>query len=522
MAVVLKSEAKEEIIKEYNRAIEKNQVPANIKKILAGKYNISIKAIRKILKNAESKLITNNQKSVNTSLSKIYIFTSWDIRVGIDKNFVKLLLQVAEQYNAQIVISCLNDKDYDYLIAAIQKLKITDDISKSFFIPFADFPLNENLQYKHVQNNYSAYSPIASWEGVFNKSTVVNGLVKDLKTEKSNIFCKQIMSTGSIGKLNARYEDYDLVENRKEFDKRWAQVNKSSKAMTLAQEAVEPSALIIDIADSKIYFTRYITKKKDTYLYDRNLKFTLGKKPEKIKPKSLVIGDWHSIETCPLNLKAIQEIAKEYQPESAILNDFISFNGINHHEWLDYVNVIKAPTLEQEKAVAVEHLDLLEKLFPKTYYLSSNHDAFLSKFLMDETKYKLNIHNYKTALDLRSWTMDTGKHPIIKFLDLDKRPKIQFISESQDLSIAGITVKHGHEGLLGQKAGFRTMAKAYNYKYVQGHLHTLDIFRGAAMCGTSSKLRLGYNKGLSNWLQAHLLLYEDGTVQNITVIDGRW
>jgi hypothetical protein len=253
------------------------------------------------------------------------------------------------------------------------------------------------------------------------------------------------------------------------------------------------------------------------------LKFVYGKvKPEIIRPKTLIIGDFHSIETCPKNLQALTEIAKEYRPEIGVLHDFSSLLSINHHEWHDYKNVIKAPTLEFEQIDANKNLDYIEKLFPKLMYICSNHCNFLTTFLADETKYKLNPQNYKKALELRMWQLETNRHPIIKFLELDKRKKVTFVGQHQDLIICGNVHKHGHEGLLGQKAGFKAMAKAYCYKYCQAHLHGLEIYAGAAQAATSSKLRLGYNNGISNWQNGHLLEHVDGTFQHINVYEGRW
>lgn len=529
MSIILKAEVKDKIKVEYQTELDKNkEVAAVIKKKLAGKYNISIKTIRKILSSASDKK-SKVAEPDNKSKAKTYIITSWDIRTSIDPKFIDILTQLAKYYQAELYIQNLSSKNNDDWFVSATKKKCKQDLvtelAKYLFQFVGDESLSSNLQFKQIDVSPTAASVISGFEGIFDKSTILCGLIKELKTEKSLVVGKQIMSTGSIGKLDAKLEDYNLLPpaDFSELEKVWNRTKENTKAFQVAKELIEPSALIVDVVDDKVFFTRFITMRKSGVVYDRNLKFSYGKtKPEVIRPKALIIGDFHSIETCPKNLQAITDIAKEYKPEVAILHDFTSFLSINHHEWNNYINVIKAPTLEAEWIDANKNLDYLETLFPKTYYICSNHCNFLTTFLADETKYKLNPQNYKKALELRIWQLETNRHPIIKFLELDKRKKVTFVSQHQDLILCGNVHKHGHENLLGVKAGFKTMAKAFNYKYVAAHLHGVEIYAGAAQAGTSSKLRLGYNSGgVSNWVNGHVLEYEDGTFQHVIVLDGK-
>lgn len=522
MSVVLKTEVKEKIKTEFLNSTEPAAV---IKKKLASKYQVNIKTIRRIVS-----VVDKNTKIAESKKAKTYIITSWDVRTSIDPKFIDILCQLRDYYKAEIYIQNLNSSYNDeWFVASLKKkcnASLTRKLSEHLYQFEHEEVLNNNLQFKSINVSPTATTVLSGLEGVFDKSTILCGLIKELKTEKSLVAGKQIMSTGSIGHLNAKLEDYSNLDAEEftKLEKVWNRTKENTKAFQVAKELIEPSALIVDTVDDKTFFTRYVTMRKSGTVYDHNLKFSYRKtKPTVIRPKVIMLGDYHSIETCPKNLQAITEIAKEHKPEIAILNDFVTFLSINHHDWHDSAKVIKAPTLEEEYEDANRNLDYLEKLFPKIYILQSNHCNFLTKFLADETKYKLYPQNYKKALELRLWALENNKHPVIKFLNLNKRKNVTFVSESHDLILCGNVHKHGHEGLLGQKAGFKTVARAFNYKYVAAHLHGIEVYGGATQAATSSKLRLGYNSGgLSNWINGHVEEYDDGTTQHIIVLDGKW
>ena len=51
-----------------------------------------------------------------------------------------------------------------------------------------------------------------------------------------------------------------------------------------------------------------------------------------------------------------------------------------------------------------------------------------------------------------------------------------------------------------------------------GHYHSPGRKDGALAVGTSTKLRMGYNKGASSWLQSHVIIHNDGRAQHISFI----
>jgi hypothetical protein len=58
-------------------------------------------------------------------------------------------------------------------------------------------------------------------------------------------------------------------------------------------------------------------------------------------------------------------------------------------------------------------------------------------------------------------------------------------------------------------------------KAVIGHSHTAGKFKNMTQMGTTSKLRMGFNKGPSSWIHCSALVYKNGQVQLINSIDGK-
>jgi len=80
---------------------------------------------------------------------------------------------------------------------------------------------------------------------------------------------------------------------------------------------------------------------------------------------------------------------------------------------------------------------------------------------------------------------------------------------------------HGDKGPNGSRGSVKSMEVSYGQS-ITGHSHTPEIVRGAWQTGTSTYLKLGYNKGASSWLQSSCLLYKDGSRQLINVINGKY
>ena len=95
--------------------------------------------------------------------------------------------------------------------------------------------------------------------------------------------------------------------------------------------------------------------------------------------------------------------------------------------------------------------------------------------------------------------------------------RVFWLENDETLNINGVELaQHGHLGANGAKGNLNTYRKAYK-KSVSAHTHTPRIKKGAFSVGTTTKLKLDYTKGLSNWLNAFALVHENGCVQLVNI-----
>jgi hypothetical protein len=451
---------------------------------------------------------------ISAEWPKSYIITSWEIRVRPNRKFIACLEQMAKAYDAELILVPCNESDINYL---------PDVLKDKFNVVTDTFKLNENLQLRYVETSALLQSPLSGHTGAYSEvTTILPGLVKELRTEPSQHYVKQLISTGSVGYLDARGKDYGDVEGDKDFNKRWRTVasRRNGKTTAIAENYVEPSALIVDVLDRKTFLTRFVSSKKPGVVYDLNNRFT-PEGYEKCQPSALVIGDSHAYEIDEDAYRATKEMIRVFNPKEVVLNDFFSGVSINHHEMMDAVKMHNQPSLREEADVTITMLKELSRISNKLIYLQSNHDNFLTTFLnMNDRMWRLN-RNYELACGLQFYRANTQQHPIVKLLELNKFDNLEFVTEKDNHYVGKVLVKHGHEGQLGGRTGFQTLARTYNY-YVQGHTHTPAVFRNAMCVGLTAKLDLEYNIGASNWLHANGLIHEDGSSQLLPIIYGQW
>jgi len=83
---------------------------------------------------------------------------------------------------------------------------------------------------------------------------------------------------------------------------------------------------------------------------------------------------------------------------------------------------------------------------------------------------------------------------------------------------------HGHKGSHGARGGgAKSREITGGGKSITAHSHCMEIFGDTYIAGTSSLLNLPYTLGgASAWIAANAVLYENGVVQMIPVINGHW
>lgn len=450
---------------------------------------------------------------------KTYIFTSWEIRTDPSDEFLGILHQMEKHYNAEVFIIPVWPEDLKYIPPKL----------KEFNILSSDLKLNSNIFFKYVPTHALVVSPLTGWKGAFpDTSVIIPGLIKEMITEPSHRLAKQLMSTGSVGRLNPNITNYKHLENYDEsekriFDKRWNSVvnRRAGRVYAVAQEYTLPSALVVNILDDKTFLSRYVTMEKTGVVYDMNLKFTYGEsKPEISRPSALYKGDTHVYQMDEDVWEVTGKMIDFFDPDAVVVGDFMDFSSANWHGMDDASIFTKAPTIEEERDITRKRLVEICKRARKVFYDQSNHDNFIIKYLKNENNYKFN-YNYAICLELRAAQLRDNRHPVVKLLDMDSIPNLEFVPEDSNHSISGVTNIHGHQTVSGRPAGFRSLAQIYN-RVMMGHGHSPKIWRNAVMVGTGSKLQMDYNTGLDGWLHCNGLIHPDGSTQLLPIIGKRW
>ena len=306
----------------------------------------------------------------------------------------------------------------------------------------------------------------------------------------------------------------------------------SERTAYVAEEDHQLGALIVEIKDNKRYFFRHVQIEPSGNVVDLG-RYYQGDRTSHLPPEIFSIGDWHSGETDPLAKKAWFGCSKFTGCKTWILHDLFNGKSINHHEKDNLVTLAKRALsgnllLENEfKQCAKDLVEIIEKGI--TPVISrSNHDDFIDKWLMsgdfiqDPYNSRIGCDLFKAKLD----GLNTLKHGIENFGAFPKKywDKVRWLERNEDFKIAGIEYgAHGDKGANGSKASIQGLENGYG-RGTFGHAHTPCIVRGIYVNGTSSYLKVDYNKeeGPSSWLNSSTLGYANGSRQMIFEIDGEF
>ena len=151
----------------------------------------------------------------------------------------------------------------------------------------------------------------------------------------------------------------------------------------------------------------------------------------------------------------------------------------------------------------------------------SNHNDFLDRFLKNSDWRKST--NRAKYLELANIVMQ-GHAPkgIIPYLLDANTENVTSIGYNDSYRVFGWELGlHGDFGNAGSR-GSVIQFKNLNTKTITGHQHSPQREDGSIVAGTLTKLRLGYNKGLSSWMQGVVVMYPNGKCSHIHFINNRF
>lgn len=302
--------------------------------------------------------------------------------------------------------------------------------------------------------------------------------------------------------------------------------------------------LVVEIIDETHYNVRNLRALKNGKFADLGREYDGNKKSKKLKVDSLILGDMHWGEHDEKTVQANYEMIKFFKPQKIFLHDYFNGHSVNPHEKLNFLlrtREYKRGKLSLEAELEADYKELvnLSKLAgskTEIYLVASNHHLFLSRYLnsglwLGQDLWNAEICSYlfaqATGLTLSENEIDDStfliKEGMKKFGKLPKN--INFLRYRDNLRRHGFQLaSHGDKGKSGGRGGnAKSRAVTGGGKSITGHSHSMEIYGDTYIVGTSSRRDLPYTLGYgSSTIAANAVLYDNGLVQMLPIIEGKW
>lgn len=244
---------------------------------------------------------------------------------------------------------------------------------------------------------------------------------------------------------------------------------------------------------------------------------------------SVVFGDLHIGSHCTESVSLACDIANRVEAKNVILHDVLDSKSINHHEEKNPFRLLEKEesgedNLEEELEYTLLELKALTKRVKSATFhnIASNHNDFLDRWLRDVDWRK--VRNKKMYLELAN-IVAKGKAPkgVFNYLVSDRiGNRVNTYAYGDSLRIKNWELAlHGDYGANGSRGGINQF-KNLSTKTITGHTHSPRREDGSIIVGTLTKLRIGYNTGLSSWMNGVVLIYPNGKATNIHFINNKY
>jgi len=277
--------------------------------------------------------------------------------------------------------------------------------------------------------------------------------------------------------------------------------------------------------DGDDFHVRQVTADENGSFYDLELTVYDGFVEKHNEPTVIVFGDLHLGETNEEVLKVSFDMASKLKCNQIILHDAFNGHSISHHERNNPFQLLKRE--EDGTDSLFEELFNLSEFFeshPEYIFgvVRSNHCEFLDRWLSDvdwrKSKNKMAYLQLATSL-----AFDKDNKGVIPMYLKEVGVTNAFclgIDDSLRVLDWELGV-HGHIGANGSRGSAIQYAQM-NTKTVTGHTHSPIRLDGHLSVGTLTHLRVGYNKGLSSWLNSNVVIYPNGKAQHVHIINNKY
>ena len=276
--------------------------------------------------------------------------------------------------------------------------------------------------------------------------------------------------------------------------------------------------------DGDVFHVRQVTADKDGNFCDLFKKVENGVVSGIDSCKGIVFGDVHIGDHDEEAIKLSFEIAERLHPEVIVLHDIFNGTSVNGHEKKDPFQLLLRE--ENNQWSLKKEVKEMKKWFSEHdqynyVVVRSNHDEFLDRWLKNDdwrkSSNKLSYLKYATILA-------EGKAPkgIIPYVLEKSFDNVLCLGIDDSFRIEGWECGvHGHLGANGSK-GSVVQFKNLNTKTITAHTHSPSREDGNVCVGTLTHLRVGYNQGISSWLQSNVIIHNNGKAQHVNIIKNKY
>ncbi len=434
---------------------------------------------------------------------RIYVITSAVAGQKLHKTFIKSIETYCGVRNAKLIALPMrgaNSKDEEY------DEDVLEQLSDSFY---TDFTFNSNIEAFDIGLSPSQVNPLTGIQRVTKKSSVIVASPKQSleSIPRSNTQLPYLLcSTGAITLSN--YND--------------------NRVGMIAEEDHVIGALVLEIENDKIFHIRQIQAGAEGEFYDLDTKYMPNGKTTKEEVSAFVMGDLHIGEHDEQVMTANHQIINMTKPKYVFLHDVINAKSCNHHLQHNISARANLPeiyrTLDNELNYCGAFLKSLSDKHPNVKFniVESNHPEAVTRYI-NEGRFVMDPPNYRASLELATYVLD-GLNPLEQYINkrFGVSKNLKWLRRDEDFKINNCQCSvHGDLGNNGSIGNITGIEKSYGNAII-AHSHSPRQVRQTIQVGTSTKLRLDYNRGASSWLHAGALLYRNGAKTLIIIVDGRW
>jgi len=277
--------------------------------------------------------------------------------------------------------------------------------------------------------------------------------------------------------------------------------------------------------DGDIFHIRQIIAEKNGDFYDLNYRLKGGKcKQNKKGIEVAVLGDIHLTAEEKENVDVTFEMLDRFKPNHVVLHDISDGGSISHHEKNNPFQLLRR---EEDGSNSLQkEIDYMIKWFqdkPKYNYVvpAANHNDFFDRWLMS-TDWRKEGNKALYLKYANIVAQGLAPRGIIAYILENEFNHVQCLGVDESYSVLDWELSvHGDRGAGGSR-GSANQFKNLNVKTITAHTHSASKMDGHVCVGTLTKLRMGYNLGMSAWSVSNAVIYPNGKAQLIHINRGKY